>query len=104
MQFELFGLHLELVYVLSGLAVGFIVGMTGVGGGMGRRHRGEQRSADLADPKDPGSAVGPRDRATTKARRREEFDRRRKYEFVGHSSAAADARQQGCSPPSRCWA
>jgi uncharacterized membrane protein YfcA len=33
MQFELFGLHLELVYVLSGLAVGFIVGMTGVGGG-----------------------------------------------------------------------
>lgn len=33
MQFELFGLHLELVYALSGLAVGFIVGMTGVGGG-----------------------------------------------------------------------
>jgi uncharacterized membrane protein YfcA len=33
MQFELLGLHLELVYVLSGLAVGFIVGMTGVGGG-----------------------------------------------------------------------
>src|SRR6478735_9103308 len=33
MQFELFGLHLELVYVLSGLTVGFIVGMTGVGGG-----------------------------------------------------------------------
>lgn len=33
MQFELFGLHLELVYVLAGLAVGFIVGMTGVGGG-----------------------------------------------------------------------
>ena len=46
----------------------------------------------------------PADSATTKARRREEFDRRRKYEFVGHSSAAADARQQGCSPPSRCWA
>ena len=36
MQFELFGLHLELVYVLSGLAVGFIVGMTGVGGGSSR--------------------------------------------------------------------
>lgn len=33
MQFELFGLHLEWIYVLSGLAVGFIVGMTGVGGG-----------------------------------------------------------------------
>src|SRR6478736_5656148 len=33
MQFELFGFHLELVYILSGLAVGFIVGMTGVGGG-----------------------------------------------------------------------
>lgn len=33
MQFELFGLHMQLVYVLSGLAVGFIVGMTGVGGG-----------------------------------------------------------------------
>ena len=33
MQFELFGLHLELAYVLAGLAVGFIVGMTGVGGG-----------------------------------------------------------------------
>src|SRR6478609_6190313 len=33
MQFELLGLHLELVYVLSGLTVGFIVGMTGVGGG-----------------------------------------------------------------------
>jgi uncharacterized protein len=33
MQFELFGLHLELVYVLAGLMVGFIVGMTGVGGG-----------------------------------------------------------------------
>ncbi len=33
MQFELFGLHLELIYVLCGLAVGFIVGMTGVGGG-----------------------------------------------------------------------
>ncbi len=33
MQLELFGFHLELVYALSGLAVGFIVGMTGVGGG-----------------------------------------------------------------------
>lgn len=33
MQFELFGLHLELIYVFAGLAVGFIVGMTGVGGG-----------------------------------------------------------------------
>lgn len=33
MQFEYFGFHLELVYVLAGLAVGFIVGMTGVGGG-----------------------------------------------------------------------
>lgn len=33
MQFELFGLHIELIYALSGLAVGFIVGMTGVGGG-----------------------------------------------------------------------
>ena len=33
MQFVLFGLLLDLVYVLSGLAVGFIVGMTGVGGG-----------------------------------------------------------------------
>ncbi len=33
MQLELFGLHIELIYALSGLAVGFIVGMTGVGGG-----------------------------------------------------------------------
>ncbi len=33
MQFDLFGLHLELAYALSGLVVGFIVGMTGVGGG-----------------------------------------------------------------------
>jgi hypothetical protein len=33
MQFELFGFHLELVYILCGLGVGFIVGMTGVGGG-----------------------------------------------------------------------
>lgn len=33
MEFELFGLHLSMIYVLSGLAVGFIVGMTGVGGG-----------------------------------------------------------------------
>jgi hypothetical protein len=33
MQLEIFGLHLQLVYALSGLAVGFIVGMTGVGGG-----------------------------------------------------------------------
>jgi uncharacterized membrane protein YfcA len=33
MEFELFGLHLSMVYVLSGLLVGFIVGMTGVGGG-----------------------------------------------------------------------
>jgi hypothetical protein len=33
MQFELFGFHLELVYILCGMVVGFIVGMTGVGGG-----------------------------------------------------------------------
>ena len=33
MQLEIFGLHFELIYALSGLAVGFIVGMTGVGGG-----------------------------------------------------------------------
>ena len=33
MQFEILGLHLELVYIIAGLAVGFIVGMTGVGGG-----------------------------------------------------------------------
>lgn len=33
MHFELFGLHLELAYALAGLSVGFIVGMTGVGGG-----------------------------------------------------------------------
>lgn len=33
MQFELFGFHIELVYILAGLVVGFIVGMTGVGGG-----------------------------------------------------------------------
>lgn len=33
MQFELLGFHIEAVYILSGLAVGFIVGMTGVGGG-----------------------------------------------------------------------
>lgn len=33
MQIEIFGLHLQLIYALSGLAVGFIVGMTGVGGG-----------------------------------------------------------------------
>jgi uncharacterized membrane protein YfcA len=32
-QFELLGFHIEAVYVLSGLVVGFIVGMTGVGGG-----------------------------------------------------------------------
>jgi uncharacterized membrane protein YfcA len=33
MQFELLGFHIELVYILAGLVVGFIVGMTGVGGG-----------------------------------------------------------------------
>lgn len=33
MQIEILGLHIELVYILCGLAVGFIVGMTGVGGG-----------------------------------------------------------------------
>lgn len=33
MQFEILGLHIELIYILCGLAVGFIVGMTGVGGG-----------------------------------------------------------------------
>lgn len=33
MQFELFGFHIELVYIIAGLVVGFIVGMTGVGGG-----------------------------------------------------------------------